>query len=196
MEDAPPVPADLGRRIRTERRSMGLSQTLLAEQVDGLTQSLVSKVEHGVLDAVVEPERLVALLGALGIEPVGPFLEAHRRLREQSKAGDDPVRVEWVSCLDADCGLTRLVRHGAVWRFSPRVRARTTVVGERCGRCGSILEDECPHCGKPLQAEVCCVHCGKPYILREISSDRPEIPGAALTAEEVARINSERAAGG
>ena len=111
----------IGRELRTARRTAGLSQATLGSAV-GLSNSEVSRIEHGVADWLTLV-RASELLGAVGLSlwaktfPEGPPLRdaAHLRLLADFEARLAPTiecRREWPIPLDRDRRAVDLVLSG------------------------------------------------------------------------------------
>lgn len=111
----------IGRELRTARRTAGVSQATLGSAV-GLSNSEVSRIEHGVADWLTLV-RASELLGAVGLSlwaktfPEGPPLRdtAHLRLLADFEARLAPTiecQREWPIPLDRDRRAVDLVLSG------------------------------------------------------------------------------------
>jgi transcriptional regulator with XRE-family HTH domain len=152
---------DQCRQLRDARRARGLTQSMLARQLE-CQQSAISMLEGGRSDALSQETiaRLAALLGVALADAATPDAPA---------AGRPAGRAY---CPQAECPSNVPFAIQGEVIFWPRPQPGTPV-GRHCAFCGEVLATGCPACGAPVGEGGCCRACGAALVVA------PAITGAA-----------------
>jgi len=145
-------PSDIHLILRNARRSAGLTQTALAEQV-GCMQSAISMMESGRMDVLsrVTLEKIAAILDVT-LETPAPAGGTVQTL-------PPPVHR---FCPNPECPSCLPYLVGDEMFFLPRPAPAT---GRYCHLCGEVLAENCPGCDAPCSVpSACCSDCGHPLI--------------------------------
>lgn len=154
----------LGPAIREARRTKGLTQTQLKNQV-GCSQSQISELEQGIHNAVSR-DILISIANVLGLN-----LEEFER--QESAAVVEACK--YAFCTNPACPAARPFVIGGI----PRMRPHIVALGggaRNCEYCGEVLTPRCerPGCGFPVHPGFYCRGCGKAYIELPSSIQTPQ----------------------
>lgn len=148
-------------QLRNARRSRGISQVELAQQVE-CKQSAISMMEGGRMSALARPtlEKIAAILGV----ELPPEIEAETPSAGAAThvAPSLPEAPRVRICPNSECPGNIPYRVGEEVFFLPKGHHTS---GNRCPYCGEVLVGVCPECGAPLHAAGgCCTECGASLI--------------------------------
>lgn len=161
----------LGPKLREARRSKGLTQVQLKNQL-GCSQSQISELEQGIPNAVSRDllERISTLLGV-------DLLEYH-----SPEVPTTPPSSNYGFCTNQLCPAARPFIVNGKFPMKPHFILLTSGA-TNCEFCGEVIASQCEQegCGFPVHPGFFCRQCSQPYI------ETPSSIKDEKTAEEVAR---------
>jgi len=166
----------ISRACREARRQRGLTQSEVADQVEGLSQPSLSRFEsrRGAL-----PDHVVDALAEFLDVDVAEVLRHMQRADAEREPRAFVCESPW-------CPSVQPVDVGGDVRFVPAVEqsARDSLF---CRWCGHRMIASCSRCGAPVEPGIFCTGCGTPYVVLPMGSDGEEDPQTWSDAERQRR---------
>lgn len=150
-------------KLKEARRSAGLSQTVVANDV-GCKQSALCSFERG--DCTKLNDEVIRRLAEKFSIDLSLYVGKSKAVAEAviTTGGSSTGRATGF-CPNPDCPSNHRYEVGGISFMKPELSEADPVGGRFCALCGEVLERKCPECGAKVHPGAVCQFCGRPYIV-------------------------------